>query len=55
MGIILGLAAALFWGTADFLVRYSTRIIGPYRTLFYMQFIGLACLSIFMGVSLVKL
>ena len=48
MGIILGLAAALFWGTADFLVRYSTRIIGTYRTLFYMQFIGLACLSIFL-------
>src|SRR5438128_3793987 len=51
MGIILGLSAALFWGTADFLVRYSTRIIGTYRTLFYMQFIGLACLSIFLEVS----
>jgi drug/metabolite transporter (DMT)-like permease len=51
MGIILGLLAALFWGTADFLVRYSTRIIGTYRTLFYMQFIGLACLSIFLVVS----
>jgi drug/metabolite transporter (DMT)-like permease len=48
MGIILGLSAALFWGTADFLVRYSTRIIGTYRTLFYMQFIGLACLSIYL-------
>ena len=33
MGIILGLSAALFWGTADFLVRYTTRIIGTYRTL----------------------
>lgn len=51
MGIILGLSAALFWGTADFLVRYSTRIIGTYRTLFYMQFIGLACLSIFLVAS----
>ena len=49
MGIILGLSAALFWGTADFLVRYSTRIIGTYRTLFYMQFIGFACLSIFLA------
>jgi drug/metabolite transporter (DMT)-like permease len=48
MGIILGLSAALFWGAADFLVRYSTRIIGTYRTLFYMQFIGLACLSIYL-------
>ncbi|HXX77114.1 MAG TPA: EamA family transporter, partial [Ktedonobacteraceae bacterium] len=51
MGIILGLSAALFWGTADFLVRYTTRIIGTYRTLFYMQFIGLASLSVFLVVS----
>src|SRR5438876_1122717 len=51
MGIILGLSAALFWGTADFLVRYSTRIIGTYRTLFYIQFIGFACLSIFLVAS----
>ncbi len=51
MGIILGLSAALFWGTADFLVRYTTRIIGTYRTLFYMQFIGLACLGFFLATS----
>ena len=51
MGIILGLSAALFWGTADFLVRYTTRIIGTYRTLFYMQFIGFACLSIYLVAS----
>ena len=51
MGIILGLSAAFFWGTADFLVRYTTRIIGTYRTLFYMQFIGLAGLSIFLVTS----
>jgi drug/metabolite transporter (DMT)-like permease len=51
MGIILGLSAALFWGAADFLVRYSTRIIGTYRTLFYMQFIGLAGLSSFLVAS----
>jgi drug/metabolite transporter (DMT)-like permease len=51
MGIILGLAAAVFWGTADFLVRYTTRIIGTYRTLFYMQFIGFSCLSIYLVAS----
>jgi drug/metabolite transporter (DMT)-like permease len=51
MGIILGLSAALFWGTADFLVRYTTRMIGTYRTLFYMQFIGLACLGFFLAIS----
>src|SRR5215469_14963245 len=51
MGVILGLSAALCWGTADFLVRYTTRIIGTYRTLFYMQFIGLACLGFFLAIS----
>ena len=51
MGIFLGLSAALFWGTADFLVRYSTRIIGTYRTLFFMQFSGLACLSVYLAAT----
>jgi drug/metabolite transporter (DMT)-like permease len=51
MGILLGLSAALLWGIADFLVRYSTRIIGTYRTLFFMQFIGLACLSVYLAAT----
>jgi|SRR5579863_949485 len=49
MTIILGLAAAIFWGSADFLARYSTRIIGTYRTLFFMQFFGLTILSIYLA------
>src|SRR5260370_8134683 len=49
MTIILGLAAAIFWGSADFLARYSTRIIGTYRTLFFMQFFGLAILSTYLA------
>ena len=49
MTIILGLAAAIFWGAADFLARYSTRIIGTYRTLFFMQFFGLIILSIYLA------
>lgn len=48
MGIILGLAAALGWGTADFLARSATRLVGTYRTLFFMQFIGLIGLSIYL-------
>ncbi|MBA2285569.1 MAG: DMT family transporter [Ktedonobacteraceae bacterium] len=48
MGIILGLTAALGWGTADFLVRYATRFIGTYRTLFYMQFVGFVALSAYL-------
>src|SRR5579863_5196783 len=51
MTIILGLAAAIFWGSADFLARYSTRIIGTYRTLFFMQFFGLVGLSIYLAVT----
>ena len=51
MTIILGLAAAIFWGSADFLARYSTRIIGTYRTLFFMQFFGLTILSIYLAFS----
>lgn len=48
MTIILGLSAAIFWGSADFLARYSTRIIGTYRTLLFMQFFGLIGLSIYL-------
>jgi drug/metabolite transporter (DMT)-like permease len=48
MGVLLGLLAALGWGSADFLARYATRLIETYRTLFYMQFIGLSCLSVYL-------
>ena len=47
MGIILGLGAALCWGAADFLARNLTQIIGTYRTLLFMQFIGAFVLSIY--------
>ncbi len=48
MGILLGLLAAIFWGTGDFCARYATQHIGTYRTLFFMQFIGFAGLSIYL-------
>ena len=51
MGIILGLGAALCWGAADFLARNLTQIIGTYRTLFFMQFIGALILSIYVLAS----
>ncbi len=51
MGILLGLASAMSWGVADFLARYATKRIGTYSTLFIMQFIGLAALSIYLAVS----
>ncbi len=48
MGVLLGLLAALGWGSADFLARYATRLIGTYRTLFFMQFIGFTSLSVYL-------
>ena len=51
MGILLGLTAALCWGAADFLARYATRLVGFYRTLIFMQFVGCAGLSLYLAVS----
>lgn len=51
MGIFLGLGAAVGWGTADFLARYSARSIGTYRTMFFIQFIGFAVISVYLVVS----
>jgi drug/metabolite transporter (DMT)-like permease len=51
MGIVLGLLAAVFWGSGDFLTRGVTRTIGTYRTLFYMQSTGLIGVTIFMLVT----
>ncbi len=51
MGILLGLTAALAWGSADFLARYSTRKIGSYRTLFFMQMFGFVGLGVYLWQS----
>lgn len=51
MGILLGLAAAICWGAADFFARYATRLVGTYRTLLFMQFLGFVGLSIYLLLS----
>jgi drug/metabolite transporter (DMT)-like permease len=51
MGIFFGIAAALGFGSADFLARFSSRLIGTYRTLFFMQFIGFFGLSLYLALS----
>lgn len=51
MGIFLGLVAAISLGIADFLARFSTKLVGTYRTLLYMQLLGLIGLSLYGGVS----
>jgi drug/metabolite transporter (DMT)-like permease len=49
--VLLGLAAALGWGFADFMARSASRRIGAFRTLFFMQCFGLAGLSLYWGVA----
>lgn len=51
MGIILGLVAALCFGTADFMARFATRRVGTYNTYFFMQCIGFFFLSIVLVVN----
>jgi drug/metabolite transporter (DMT)-like permease len=51
MGLAYGLAAAIGWGTADFLARYATQRIGPFRSLLFMQFVGMAGLSVYVLLS----
>lgn len=48
MGIILGLAGAVCWGVADFVARFSSRRVGAYRTLLFMQVFGFLGLSVYL-------
>jgi drug/metabolite transporter (DMT)-like permease len=48
MSVLLGLTAAAFWGVADFAARFSSRRVGAYRTLLYMQFVGFLLMTIFL-------
>jgi drug/metabolite transporter (DMT)-like permease len=46
MGILLGLATALSWGSSDFLARFASRRIGSLRATCFMQAWGLLLLTI---------
>jgi len=46
MGILLGLLAAVGWGTGDFITRSVTRQIGALRTIIYVQLFGLLAVSL---------
>ena len=48
MGILLGLATALCWGSADLFARFATRRIGTFRTMLYMQMCGFCLLTLVM-------
>ena len=48
MGILLGLATALCWGSADLFARFATRKIGTVHTMLYMQLTGFVLLTLAM-------
>jgi len=48
MGILLGLATALCWGSADMFARFATRKLGTFRTMLYMQMCGFCLLTLVM-------
>ena len=48
MGIFLGVATALSWGSADFLARFAARLLGNTRAVFWMQAWGAVFLTIFL-------
>jgi drug/metabolite transporter (DMT)-like permease len=47
-GVILGLASAFCWGSADFAARFTSRKVGAYRALFFMQFFGFVLLGVYL-------
>jgi drug/metabolite transporter (DMT)-like permease len=51
MGIFLGLATALAWGSSDFAARYATRALGTLRALLSMQVFGATFLTIFLVIT----
>ena len=46
MGILLGLATAFAWGSADFLARFATRAVGSLRAVLGMQAWGAVFVTI---------
>jgi drug/metabolite transporter (DMT)-like permease len=46
MGILLGVATALAWGSSDFLARFATRAVGSLRALLGMQAWGAVFVTI---------
>lgn len=48
MEIVLGITAAVCWGTSDFCARFASRQIGAYRTLLWMQIFGGSLLTLYL-------
>jgi len=48
--VVAGLATAFCWGTADYLSRYQSQKVGPYRTVLYTQAVTLVILLLLLPV-----
>ena len=46
MGVLLGLATAFAWGSADFIARFASRTIGALRIAFYLHVFGFLFLTV---------
>lgn len=51
IGALLGIGAALTWGTADFIARFTSRDIGPGRSLFGAMLLGAVLLTVGLPLS----
>jgi drug/metabolite transporter (DMT)-like permease len=51
MGIFLGVATALAWGSADFLARFVSRTLGSIRAVFWMHAWGAIFLTVYLGIT----
>ena len=51
MGILLGVATAFAWGSADFLARFATRAVGNLRAVLGMQAWGAAFVTVLLLVT----
>jgi drug/metabolite transporter (DMT)-like permease len=51
LSILLGLGAALSWGTGDFTGGLASRKTGAYRAVFYSEIIGVFLLLVYLGIS----
>jgi drug/metabolite transporter (DMT)-like permease len=50
-GVVLGVATAVSWGSADFLARFATRTLGSLRAVFWMQSWGAIFATILLAFS----
>jgi uncharacterized membrane protein len=51
VAVMYGILTAILWGVADYYARFTTRRIGTFRTLCYMEAVGVTALTIWLAAS----